>query len=131
MDAAVRAMWDFGLLVYRGPLVVSPDIQFEPNVVRPAVAAATGVDHQVFADRLADGALDSSSYAYGVWSSLGGARFIEEYLEPAAVDSAGYGRLLDAGLHFVLRGGLLDSDMSSELLTPRQRERLLELRARQ
>ena len=91
-------MWDLGLLVHRGPLVVSPDISFEPAVVRPAVAAAMGVDHRLFVDRLADTLLDERSFLYGVWSLLGGVRFIEDYLALDAVDAPGYARLLDRSM---------------------------------
>jgi hypothetical protein len=126
---AARAMWDFGLLVYRGPLVVNPDIAFEPNVVRPAVQAADGVDHILFANALAEAVLDSSSFLHGVWSSMGGSRFVEEYLEPAAVDSPGYSRMLDSGLTMLVDSGMLGVAMAPELLTLRQRERLTQLRA--
>ena len=128
LDNAVRAMWDFGLLIYRGPLVVNPDIRFEPNVVRPAVTAASGVDHGLFTDRLADAALDTSGHTHGVWTSLGGTRFVEEYLDPTATDSPGYSRLLDSGINLLLSSGFLGVGMSPELLTARQRERLNELR---
>jgi hypothetical protein len=129
LQSAAKAMWDFGLLVYRGPLVVNPDIQFEPNVLRPAITAATGVNHGIFADRLADAALDTSTYWYGAWTSIGGARFIEEYLDSSAVQTAGYSRLLGSGLDLLTEMGALDVSMSSELLTPRQRERLAALRS--
>lgn len=124
LQDAAKAMWDFGLLVYRGPLVVSPDIAFEPNVVRPAVTAATGVDHDLFAERLADSVLDTSSCAYGAWSAIGGARFIEEYLDAATVETTGYARLLDSGLRLLTATGALGVWMSPELLTQRQRARL-------
>lgn len=127
VEEAAKAASDFGLLVYRGPLVVNPDIQFEPNVVRPLVQAATGVDHALFTDRLADAVLDTNSYSYGAWSSIGGERFVEEYLDPSAVDSDGYGRLLDAGLTILREGNLIGIAFSRELLTPPQQDRLNEL----
>jgi hypothetical protein len=126
---AARAMWDFGLLVHRGPLVVNPDIAFEPHVVHPAVAAASGVDHNVFADRLADAVLDTRSPAYGVWSSIGGARFIEDYLDTSAVKTTGYSRLLDSGLTLLTNMGALGVSITPEILTPRQRNRLATLRS--
>ncbi len=127
LDDAAGAAWDFGLLVYRGPLVVNPDIQFEPNVVRPLVQAATGVDHTLFADRLADAVLDTKSYSYGAWSSIGGARFVEEYLNPSAVETDGYRRLLDTGLAILQEGNLIGTAFSRELLTPPQQVRLNQL----
>jgi len=117
-----RAMWDFGLLVYRGPLVVSTDIAFEPSVVRFAVEAASGVDHGIFADRLADVVLDRASSSYGVWSSLGATRFVEEYLEVSAVVGSGYARLLDSGVTLLVKSGFLGVSMPRENLTPRQRD---------
>jgi hypothetical protein len=127
VEDAARAMWDFGLLVYRGPLVVNPDIAFEPNVIRPAVVAASGVDHSIFADRLAEAALDASSPTYGVWSSIGGARFIEDYLDFSAVNTTGYSRLLDSGLTLLTDMGALGVSIAPEMLTPRQRDRLRSL----
>jgi len=121
-------VWDFGLLVYRGPLVVSPDIQFEPNVIRPLIQAATGVDHALFADRLADAVLDIKSHSYGAWSAIGGARFVEEYLDPVTVETEGYKRLLDTGLALLREGNLIGVAFPRELLTPPQQARLNELR---
>src|SRR5262249_3397173 len=86
IDEAAKAMWNFGLLVHRGPLVVSPDIAFEPNVVRPAIAAATNVDHHRFAELVVEKVLEPRPYVNGgPWPALGAARFIEEYLDPAVV----------------------------------------------
>jgi hypothetical protein len=120
-------VWDFGFLVYRGPLVVSPDIQFEPNVVRPLIQAATGVDHALLVDQLADAVLDTKSYSYGAWSAIGGARFVEEYLDPVAVETEGYKRLLDTGLALLREGNLIGVALPLELLTPPQQARLNEL----
>jgi hypothetical protein len=120
-------MWDFGLLIYRGPLVVNPDIRFEPNVLRSAVTAASGVDHQLFADRFADAALAVDSTNHGPWTCIGGARFIEEYLDPRAVETTGYSSLLDAGLNALTQTGAIGVSFPQEVLTPRQRERLVVL----
>lgn len=128
---AAAAMWDFGLLVYRGPLVVNPDLTFEPNVVRRAVEAANGVDHGMFTDRLADAVLDSRSSGRGPWSSIGGARFVEDYLDAAAVQAAGYSRMLDSGLTLLIHSGMLGVSMTPQTLTTRQRERLASLRTSQ
>lgn len=126
---AARAMWDFGLLVHRGPLVVPPDISFEPNVLRVPLAVAANVDHDRFAELVAELVLDRSTYLYGTWSALGGARFIEEFLDPAMVRGPAYARLLDEGLELLLRDGDLDVSFPAEILTPRTRERLRQLRA--
>ncbi|MFZ6005557.1 MAG: hypothetical protein ACOYXM_16665 [Actinomycetota bacterium] len=124
IDASVRAMWDFGMLVYRGPLVVAPDISFEPNVVKPAVEAATGVDHQIFAERLVDAALDRESVCFGPWTAIGAARFIEDYLDRDVAESDACTRAIDCGLTQLVQMGIVGVGMTPELLTPRQRERL-------
>lgn len=124
LESAIRSMWDFGLLIYRGPLLVDPDIASEPSVVRPAVVAASGVDHQLFADRLVDGALRPNATHYWPWTSLGAARFIEDYLAPSVADSQSCLRAIDDGLVQLIRRGDLGLNMSPELLTRRQQERL-------
>jgi hypothetical protein len=125
---AARAMWDFGLLIYRGPRVVSPDIRFEPSVVRPAVAAASHVDHAAFTDQLAQAALDLGAHVPGAWPAIGGARFAEDYLDTAATQTTGYARLLDTGLTLLTEMGEPGLLVAPGLLTPRQRQRLAELR---
>lgn len=129
IDDAVRSMWDLGLLVYRGPLVVSTEISFEPNVVKPAVVAATGVDHLLFAERVVEAALKPDSVVYGPWSSLGAARFIEDYLDPRVAESPACTRAIDSGLTQLHRMGMIGVAMTPELLTPRQRERLAAIRS--
>ena len=48
MESVNHALWDFGMLMVRGPLVVPEDCRFEPNLVRPLVAAAADADHSLF-----------------------------------------------------------------------------------
>ena len=127
---AARSMWDFGLLIYRGPLVVNPDITFEPNVVRPAVAAASGADHALFIDQVAAAILDSDDQVMsGAWPSIGAARFAEDYLSEKALDTDAHWRLLDAGLRHFLQMGALGLLVAPELLTPLQQQRLAQIRA--
>ncbi len=130
VDDAAGAMWDFGMLICRGPLVVNPAISFEPNVVRPAVEAAHGVDHPLFADALAGAVLTEAPPGI-MWRGIGAARFIEDYLHPAAMATAGYARLLDAGLLALLEMHVLGVAMTPAVLTARQRQRLSELAASQ
>ena len=125
IQGSVKAMGDFGALVYLGPLVVAPDISFEPNVVRPAVQAATDVDHQMFADRLVEGVLHKESNFHGPWTAIGAARFIEDYLDPSAAESDACTRAIDSGLTLLLQAGIVGVGMTPELFTPRQRERFL------
>lgn len=124
LEEATRAMWDFGMLIYRGPLVVGPDTSFEPNVVKPAVDAATDVDHFIFAERLVDAALDRNSVVYGPWTSIGTARFVEDYLDAPVADSPACARAINDGLTQLLQMGIIGIGMTPELFTPRQRERL-------
>jgi hypothetical protein len=129
---AARSMWDFGLLIYRGPLVVNPDITYEPNVVRPSVATASGTDHTIFIQQLADAVLDPNDQVLnGVWSSIGGARFAEDYLSHEALETNAFRRLMDAGLRHFLHMRALGLTVAPELLTPVQQERLAEIRTEQ
>jgi hypothetical protein len=128
--AAARGMWDFGLLIYRGPLVVDPDITFEPNVVRPAVAVADGADHALFIEQVAAAILDSDDQVLsGAWPSIGAARFAEDYLSQRALGTNAHRRLLDAGLRHFLHTGALGLLVAPELLTPLQQQRLGQIRA--
>jgi hypothetical protein len=120
VEEAARKMWDFGLLVHRGPLVVSPDISFEPNVVRPAIAAATGVDHERFAELVVEELLDKSSHICGVWSTLGAARFFEEYLDPSVAGGPAHTRVLDEGVTLAFESGLINVAFPVNVLTPLQ-----------
>lgn len=128
---AAKAMWNFGLLIHRGPLTVAPDIAFEPNVVRPAVQAATDVDHDQFAQRVVERIDDTTGYLYGVWSMLGAARFFEEYLDPSVLRTSAYARALDEGLTLLIQGKLANVAMPIEVLTPRAYERLQQVQAAQ
>ena len=121
---AARAMWDFGQLIYRGPDVVNPDIAFEPSVVRPAIATASGVDHAIFMDRVADVVLDPGNHLSDGLAPIGGARFAEDYLGPEAQSARGYRRLLDAGISYLARSGEPGLMVAPGVLTPVQRERL-------
>ena len=129
LEAAARSMWDFGMLIYKGPLLVNPDTSFEPNVVRPARDAATGVDHYSFAALLASAVLDESAAHYGVWSAIGGARFVEDYLAAGVAESPAHLRLADAGLSGLIRMGAFGVMVAPAILTRFQTERLALLRS--
>lgn len=126
---AARALWDFGALIYRGPLVVNPDVAFEPNVARPAVSAASGADHAIFMDQVAEVVLDPAGFLMQGFTAIGCARFAEDYLAPAALGAPGYRRLLDAGLGKFLETGEPGLMVAPDLLTPVQRHRLAEFGA--
>jgi hypothetical protein len=126
---AARAMWDFGQLIYRGPLVVNPDIAFEPSVVLRAVNAATNTDHALFLDAVADAIADPENYLTEGYATLGAARFAEDYLTPEALTARGYQQLIDNGLTRLIRTGEPGLMISPLLLTPIQQDRLAQLRA--
>jgi hypothetical protein len=126
---AARAMWDFGQLIYRGPLVVNPDTAFEPNVVRRAMEAARDVDHARFMDGVADAITDPANYLAEGYAPIGAARFAEDYLGPEGMRAPGYDRLLDAGLNWLARQGDPGLMVAPDLLTPVQRDRLARLRS--
>jgi hypothetical protein len=130
LDNPAGKMWDFGMFIYRGPLAVSQDHAYEPALVRSMVKAASNVDHGMFADALAE---DTKAYVErdaGVtgnappWSALGGTRFVEDYLDPSALDSEGYAWLLDKGVDVYLASPHFSIMMTEDVMTPRQRARL-------
>ena len=126
---AARSLWDFGQVIYRGPLVVNPDIAFEPSAVRHAVIAATNVDHVLFMNAVAAAVTDPANYLLEGYAAIGAARFAEDYLAAEALSAPGYQRLLDAGLTRFLRTGEPGIEVSPLLLTPLQQEQLAQLRA--
>ncbi len=126
---AARSMWDFGMLIYRGPLIVHPDYAFEPNVVRPAVTAAADADHAVFLEMIADAIFDPANHLNEhTWACLGGSRFAEDYLCPEVLDTQGYRRLLDGAVGHLIRRGEPGLNVAPDVLTPVQRQRLAEAR---
>lgn len=129
VDDAARCMWDFAVLVYKGPLLAHPDCNFEPNVIRPAVKAASEVDHAVFVEALAAAVCERESdpYVKAPWHSLGATSFVEGYLDSATVDEPAYARLLDKGLTQLVEFGALGVTLPPEVLSPRQRDRIREL----
>lgn len=128
VDAA-RSLWDFGLLIYRGPLLVNPDIAFEPSAARRAVTAATNVDHALFMNGVANAVADPAHQLSEGYAAIGAARFAEDYLALEALSAPGYQWLLDTGLTRFLRTGEPGTEVSPLLLTPVQQERLAQLRA--
>jgi hypothetical protein len=121
---AVIRMDNLGRLVYLGPLMVEEEHTNEPVLMGEAIAAATDVDHVLFADRLSEAMLAPSGYGDGVWSHLGAARFVEDYLHADARNARGYQALLDSALRLLLKEGPLGFMVAPEVLTPIQRARL-------
>jgi len=124
VDDAAKCLWDFAQLILRGPLVVNPDIRFEPAVVRPAVQVATDTDHKQFIHRIADYLNSDEGKLLHPWAYMGASRFLEEYLDPILTDSVIHAQLVDAGLHGLLEIQALDVTVPVQVLTPFERDRL-------
>ncbi len=71
--------------------------------------------------------LSDSLSKHSPWGALGAALFIEDYLDPSAVEAPGYDRLLVHALSTLLEKGWLGVTVSAEQLTFRQRARLSRL----
>jgi hypothetical protein len=123
-------LWDFGMLVARGPLLVSQDERFEPALVSKAVAAATNVDHDQFAAALLAHVVerDSNDSFPSGWRWLGSARFVEDYLEPDLAGSPHHVALIDGGLR-QLMNGFIGISFPIETLSAIERDRLAVLDA--
>jgi len=124
-----RSLWDFGMLVLRGPLLVAPELRFEPATVRPVVAAATDVDHLLFAEAVRAGLAEEDAGIFNGWSYAGAGRFIEDYLDPALTAGDVHAQLVDAGLRQLLARGMVGLDVSPEVLSPFESRRLAALRS--
>jgi hypothetical protein len=93
--------------------------------VQRAVAAARGVDHALFMDRIADAVLDPANYLNNyIWEPHGAARFAEDHLAPRAMTAPGCLRLLDVAVGHLVKGREPGFQIAPELLTPVQRGRL-------
>lgn len=125
--AVENGLGNLAMLVFRGPLLVNPASTFEPSLVQPAATSAHGADHRIFVDRLCDLMLNDTLARESPWGALGATLFIEDYLDPSAVEAPGYDRLLDHGLTLLLEKGWLGVTVSAEQLTYRQRSRLASL----
>lgn len=123
VDAA-RCLWDFGMLVLRGPALVGQDVRFEPSTVHPAVEAATGVDHALFCEQLHDVLVEQAREGFNGWAFMGAARFLEDYLEPELTGSPVHAKLVDAGLEQLASQAILGTGAFVEVLSTFERGRL-------
>lgn len=121
---AARGLWDFGMLVLRGPLLVNPDIRFEPSTVRSAVKAAKDVDHGLFCEQVSVLLAEQARESFNGWAFMGAARFLEDYLDPELTGSAVHTKLVDAGLEQLAATGILGVGMTVDVLSRFERERL-------
>ena len=125
VDDVAKSMWDFGLLVFRGPLVVGPDGRFEPSLVRTASEVAKGVDHHRFVDRLCGELFEGEMAQYAFpWSVAGAGRFVEDYLDVSLTGSPGHERLVDSALANLLEVGAIGLQMTPEVLSTFEWSRL-------
>lgn len=98
------ALWDFAMLVYRGP-AIAPNIDPEPTLLRPAIEAAYAVDHEQFAKLLLAQVASKSGPDDAKWPALGAARFIEDYLDPRVTGTSAHLELIDLGLAWLREPG--------------------------
>jgi hypothetical protein len=121
---AVRGLWDFGMLVLRGPLLVNPDVRFEPSTVRAAVAAATDVDHRLFCEQMSVLLAEQAQEGFNGWSYMGSARFLEDYLDSGLGATPLHAGLVDAGLEQLAGIGALGVTVTADVLSAFERARL-------
>jgi hypothetical protein len=124
-------MFNFGALIYRGPLVADPQYANEPDVAGPPSDAASGTDHAIFIGQVAQEIIEPEPNVWSGLAAIGAARFTEDYLAPAATQTDGYRNLLDTGLAALSNYGQFGLSISPEVLTQRQQQRLTELQAKQ
>ena len=119
--AARGSLWDFGMLMIRGPLVVPPDIKLEATAVSKAQRAASNVDHRLFVEAMLGVLRQDTSYG---WSYYGLVRFIEDYLDPKLYATALHQRVFDeAFFHGHAAGMLAGPNFTPDVLSSFERER--------
>lgn len=92
-------LWHLGTLIFRGPLLVSSDYRFEPNIVADLVRAFEGTDHHRAADLvLGIGGRPDLFGELILFKMLGAARFVEEYLDVDAREESDYLNLLNLAM---------------------------------
>jgi hypothetical protein len=123
-DGVANAMWDLGMLIFRGPLVVSLDGRFEPAVVRPAATIARDADHAIFAESLLEWLEPHASFAGSFWGYLGAGRFVEDYLDEGLRGSPAHLQLVDRGIQGLASSGLIGIAIAPGIMSPLEQERL-------
>ncbi len=118
--------WELGTLLLRGPVLSSAEFRSESITIQPAIAMATGVDHYIFVERLAERMVERmAEFAPGGGLTLMGfARFLEDYLDPALAGTAAHARLVDGGLRNLRSAGWIDTNFPVGALSAFERERL-------
>lgn len=124
LDDAATALWDFGMLVLRGPLLVAPDRRFEPSTVRAAVVAATDVDHRLLAEGFRARFTQPAAGDFNAWECMGAGRFLEDFLDAQLTGSEPHAALVDEGLRQLSERGMLGLAMPLETLSSFERTRL-------
>jgi hypothetical protein len=122
VDELTKGLWDFGMLVLRGPLLVPRDIRDEDEVVRPAATAARGFGHLAFAEAAYHALVEQQSDRFNGWSWAGTARFVEDYLDPALYGSPAHVALIDGALESL--AGFIGVWFPVETLSNLERARL-------
>jgi hypothetical protein len=121
---AAGALWDFGMLILRGPLMCAPDQRFERGVLAPMMRCAGGSDHTEFAARLTDVLDQRGRGNFNGWEYMGAARFVEDYLDETLTGGAAHLRFVDRGLEQLAGQGMLGREISPDALSAIERDRL-------
>ena len=118
---ARNSLWDFGMLMIRGPLVVPSDIKDEATAVRGALQVASNVDHRLFVDAVLRVLRQDTSYG---WSYYGLLRLIGDYLDPALHATALHEQVADeAFFHGHAAGMIAGPNFTRGVLSSFERER--------
>jgi hypothetical protein len=117
-------LWDFGMLVLRGPALVSTELRFEPSTLREAIKASTGVDHSMLVEQLRALLETEAKSTFNGWSCMGAARFIEDYLDPSLTAGPAHTALIDLGLAQLRANGMLGNSFPVETLSWCEQQRL-------
>lgn len=121
LSEITNRFWSFAQHVFMGPLLAPADARFEPAIVRDIAAAASNVDHRLFAERLVT-AINACTDP--IWEHLGAGRYLEEALLPELTGSDVHTRLIDEGLRRTRDRHILGITFTAEVLTPFERSRL-------
>ena len=102
-------------------MLVPAEVRHEHSILAQPISVADGFDHtQVLAKERQRVEEDPNA----AWTAVGAARFCEDYLDVSLTNTPDHLYLLDAGLSFMRRQGLLNGNVSLECLSRAERVRL-------
>lgn len=123
VDDAGIGLWDFAMLVLRGPLNVAPDQKSEKVSLLSIVAAAESTDHELLMTDVMS-QLRRREVGFLGWSYFGGGRFIEDYLDPNLMGTSLHEEFVSIGLQQLSENGMFEASVSLETLSEYERSRL-------